>query len=59
MRLAAHIWKYAHLDNITSWKPVGHGWNFPHFNQMTREVLCEDNGSPDDANDTDDERITF
>ena len=24
----AHIWKCAHLDNITCWKPVDHGWIF-------------------------------
>ena len=31
---------------------------FPHCDQMPQEVLCEDDGSPNDDNDTDDERIT-
>ena len=26
--IMAHIWKYSHLDNITFWKPVEHGWQF-------------------------------
>ena len=51
VNLMAHIWKYAHLYNITCWKPVEHGWKcFP--------LLCEDDGSPNDDNDTDDGCMT-
>ena len=32
--------------------------NFSYRDQMRHEVLCEDDGSPSDDNDTDDERIT-
>ena len=34
------------------------GGNFSHCYQMPQEVLCEDDGSPNDDNDTDDEHIT-
>ena len=54
----AHIWKYAHFDNITCWKSVEHGWKFSHCDQMPQEALCEDDGSHNEKNDTDDERIT-
>ena len=56
--IMAYIWKYVHFDNITCWKPVEHGWKFSHCDQMPQEVLCEDDGSPNDDNVTDDERIT-
>ena len=29
-----------------------------HCDQMPQEVFCEDDGSPNDDNDTDDERMT-
>ena len=32
--------------------------HFSHCDQMPHEVLCEVGGSPNDDNDTDDERIT-
>ena len=32
--------------------------NFSHCDQMPHEVPCEDDGSPNDDNDTDDECIT-
>ena len=32
--------------------------NFSYCDQMRHEVLCEDDGSPSDDNDTDNERIT-
>ena len=31
---------------------------FSHCDQMPQEVLCEGDGSPNDDNDTGDERIT-
>ena len=38
--IMAHIWKYAHLDNITCWKPVEHGWKFfPLWSNATRSAL--------------------
>ena len=57
VNLMAHVWKYAHLDNMTCWKPVEHEWNVSHCNQMPQEVLCDD-GSPNDDNDTGDECMT-
>ena len=51
----AHIWKYAHLDKFTCWKPVEHGWNvFP----LWLTVFYEDYGYPSDYNDIDDKRMT-
>ena len=38
--IMAHIWKYAHLDNITCWIPVEHGWNFfPLWSNATGSAL--------------------
>ena len=38
--IMAHIWKYAHLDNTTCWKPVEHGWKFfPLWSNATGNAL--------------------
>ena len=47
------IWIKSHAGN-----QLGMGEKFSHCDQMPREVLCEDDVSSNDDNDTDDERIT-
>ena len=37
---------------------MGMDGNFSQCDQIPREVLCKDDGSPNVNNDTDDERIT-
>ena len=46
------IWTTSHSGNQLSMDG-----NFSHCDQMPQEVLCEDDGSSNDDNDTDDERI--
>ena len=50
---AMPIWTTSHAGNQLSMDG-----NFSHCDQIPQEVLCEDDGSPNDDNDTDDERIT-
>ena len=47
------IWTTSHAGNQLSM-----GGKFSHSDQMPQEMLCEDDGSPNDDNDTDEERIT-
>ena len=47
------MWTTSHAGNQLSMDEI-----FSHCDQMPQEVLCEDDGSPNDDNDTDDERIT-
>ena len=47
------IWTISHGGNQLSMDG-----NFSHCGQMPHEVLCEDDGSHNDGNDTDGARIT-
>ena len=47
------IWTTSHAGNQLSMDG-----KFSHCDQMPQEVLCEDDGSPDDDNNTDKERNT-
>ena len=48
-----HIWTTSHAGNQLSMDG-----NFSHCDQMPQEVFCEDDGSPNDDNDTDNEHKT-
>ena len=54
----AHIWNVPVSAKSPAGNQLSMDGNVSNCDQIPQEVLCEDDGSPNDDNDTDDERMT-